>query len=101
MMGAENGEIMIESKGDFTSFALIFSLLRGLMSGKILAEEKQMAGVVTALKDYLSDETYENDFWRLHKFHNCYNLIWKCAEKMTYSAFYQAWHQQEKVKNGE
>ncbi|MDF5738189.1 MULTISPECIES: HEAT repeat domain-containing protein [unclassified Nostoc] len=67
----------------------------------ILAEEKQMAGVVTALKDYLSDETYENDFWRLHKFHNCYNLIWKCAENMTYPTFYQAWHQQEKVKDGE
>ena len=30
----------------------------------------------------------------------CYEVIWKCAQSMTYPDFYQAWHQQEKV-NGE
>ncbi len=64
---------------------------------KILLEE-QMPSVVTGLKDYLSPETYENNFER---FFHCYKVIWKCAQSMPYPAFYQAWHQQEKVKDGE
>ncbi|AUB40910.1 HEAT repeat [Nostoc flagelliforme CCNUN1] len=31
----------------------------------------------------------------------CYEVIWNCAQSMPYPAFYQAWHQQEKVKDGE
>jgi hypothetical protein len=50
------------------------------------------------LKDYLSPETYKNDF---EQFDICYKVIWKCAQSMPYPAFYQAWHQQEKVKDGE
>ncbi|MBE9206317.1 HEAT repeat domain-containing protein [Nostoc sp. LEGE 06077] len=64
---------------------------------KIILEE-QMPSVVTMLKDYLSPETYKNDFKR---FDNCYRVIWKCAQSMPYPDFYQAWHQQEKVKDGE
>ncbi len=64
---------------------------------KILLEE-QMPSVVTVLKDYLSPETYKND---LERFYDCYRVIWKCAQSMPYPAFYQAWHQQEKVKDGE
>jgi HEAT repeat protein len=64
---------------------------------KILLEE-QMPNVVTVLKDYLSPETYKND---LERFFHCYKVIWKCAQSMTYPAFYQAWHQQEIVKDGE
>ncbi|MEH2151439.1 HEAT repeat domain-containing protein [Nostoc sp.] len=64
---------------------------------KIMLEE-QMPSVVTVLKDYLSPETYKNDFER---FDICYEVIWNCSQNMTYPAFYQAWHQQEKVKNGE
>ncbi|MFN6438523.1 MAG: HEAT repeat domain-containing protein [Nostoc sp. DedSLP01] len=65
--------------------------------GQIMLEE-QMPSVVTALKDYLSPETYKNGF---EQFDNCYKIIWKCAQIMPYPAFYQAWHQQEKVKDGE
>ncbi|MEH1830114.1 MAG: HEAT repeat domain-containing protein [Nostoc sp.] len=65
--------------------------------GQIMLEE-QMPSVVTVLKDYLSPKTYENDFER---FNNCYKVIWKCAQSLPYPAFYQAWHQQEKVKDGE
>ena len=43
--------------------------------------------IVTELKDYIEDS-------------EGYEIIWHCAKKMTYPAFYQAWHQQEKV-NGE
>lgn len=66
--------------------------LRQIMS------QEHMPSVVTGLKNYLSDETYKNNFER---FYDCYSFIWNCAQKMPYPAFYQAWHQQEKVKDGE
>jgi hypothetical protein len=31
----------------------------------------------------------------------CFEVIWHCAQSMPYPVFYQAWHQQEKVKDGE
>jgi HEAT repeat protein/transcriptional regulator with XRE-family HTH domain/energy-coupling factor transporter ATP-binding protein EcfA2 len=55
---------------------------------KILRDE-QLPGIITALKDHLSEEIYENDFER---FRECYKLIWHCAQNMTYPAFYQIWH---------
>ncbi|AFZ02628.1 HEAT repeat domain-containing protein [Calothrix sp. PCC 6303] len=55
--------------------------------GQIMLEEN-MPSVVTRLKDYLSPETYKNDFER---FNNCYNIIWRCAQSIPYPAFYQAW----------
>ncbi|MEH2352366.1 HEAT repeat domain-containing protein [Nostoc sp.] len=64
---------------------------------KILSEE-QMPSVVTVLNNYLSPETYKNDF---KQFYKCYEVIWKCAQSIPYPAFYQAWHQQKKVKDGE
>jgi hypothetical protein len=48
------------------------------------------------LKEYIQDEVYRNDFER---FKHCYDVLWHCAQNMTYPAFYQAWHQQEKVGN--
>jgi hypothetical protein len=48
-----------------------------------------MARVVNILKDYLSYQTYENDFMR---FHNCYEVIWHCAQNMPYPKFYKTWH---------
>ncbi len=56
---------------------------------KKILQEDQLAAIVTTLKAYLSDETYKNDFTR---FRYCYELVWHCAENMTYPAFYQAWH---------
>ncbi len=49
----------------------------------------QLARIVTALKDYLSDESYEKD---VERFCECYELIWHCAQTMPYPDFYQAWH---------
>jgi HEAT repeat protein len=50
---------------------------------KILRGE-QLAVLVIALKGYLSDETYENDRKR---FHQCYKLVWDCAQNMSYLPF--------------
>jgi HEAT repeat protein/energy-coupling factor transporter ATP-binding protein EcfA2 len=55
----------------------------------VLTETQQMTGVVTALKDCLYDETYENDFDRCE---NSYKVIWHCAQNLPYPTFYHAWH---------
>jgi len=55
---------------------------------KDILAEAQMAVVVTALKAYLSRETYQHDFRR---FDACYKVIWYCAQNMSYPDFYRAW----------
>lgn len=55
---------------------------------KILRDE-QLAGVVTDLKNSLSDAIYEND---IDRFEECYKLIWYCAQTIPYLEFYQVWH---------
>jgi energy-coupling factor transporter ATP-binding protein EcfA2 len=56
---------------------------------KILTTPEHYAWVVSALKDCLSDEVYQNNFKR---FHECYKVIWNCAENLPYPLFYEAWH---------
>ncbi|MGL4500494.1 MAG: HEAT repeat domain-containing protein, partial [Planktothrix sp.] len=57
--------------------------------GKILTTRQQYAEVVTTLKDYLSNEVYQNNFEQFNKY---YEVIWKCAANLPYPEFYQAWH---------
>jgi HEAT repeat protein/type II secretory pathway predicted ATPase ExeA len=57
---------------------------------KILRDE-QLAGVITNLKNHLSDEIYKND---TEQFEEYYKLIWYCGQIMPYPDFYQAWHNQ-------
>jgi hypothetical protein len=61
---------------------------------KIL-QKSQMPSVVSALQHCLADEVYQTNF---DLFEKCYDLIWRCAQNMTYPDFYQAWHQQEEVE---
>ncbi|MCT7964033.1 HEAT repeat domain-containing protein, partial [Laspinema sp. D1] len=56
---------------------------------KIITTPEQYAWAVSALKDYLSDEVYQNDFKR---FEVSYKVIWNFAENLPYPEFYQAWH---------
>jgi hypothetical protein len=69
--------------------------LRAADSLKAILTQSQMRGVIRALKVYLSEQTYKNDFLR---FYGGYQIIWHCAQDMTYPAFSQAWHQQEEVE---
>ena len=55
-----------------------------------LKNDYQMRVLVTALKDYLSDESREHDIGR---YCDCYEVIWHCAQNLSYPDFYQAWHQ--------
>jgi HEAT repeat protein len=63
--------------------------------GKIIKTEKQYTDVVFALNHNLTDEVYENKF-DLYK--NCYELLWQCAQNLTYPEFYQAWHESDTTK---
>ena len=56
---------------------------------KIITTPEQYAGVVSALKDNLSDEVYQNNF---ELFDKCYKVVWNCAANLPYPQFYQAWH---------
>jgi HEAT repeat protein len=76
-------ELIHNTADEFTKRRVAESLI------EILTESQQMLGVVSALKDYLSDEVYQNDFDR---FNECYKVIWNCAKNLPYPEFYQAWH---------
>jgi len=62
---------------------------------KIFLKSSSSLLVVSGLKEYIQDEVYRNDFER---FKHCYDVLWHCAQNMTYPNFYQAWHQQEGVE---
>jgi len=93
-------------KGDPTTITTLVRLiqngqpqsrcLQAAESLQTILIESQMAGVVSALKVYLSAQTYRKEFLR---FYACYTVIWHCAQNMTYPDFYQAWHPQEAVDN--
>ncbi|MBN3870878.1 HEAT repeat domain-containing protein [Nostoc sp. JL33] len=76
-------ELIGTSKDEYTRRLAAYSL------SKVLTESENMKAVVTAFKNYLLDENYENDF---EQFKDCYQVIWQCAQTMTYPAFYKAWH---------
>ncbi len=61
---------------------------RTVDSLKKIRRDERLAEIVTALKDYLSDESYKNNRQR---YCECYKVIWHCAQNMSYPAFYQAW----------
>jgi hypothetical protein len=45
--------------------------------------------VIKGLKYCLSEKVYNEDFI---KFKYCYEIVWYCAQNMSYPDFYQAWH---------
>ncbi len=62
---------------------------------KKILQNNQMPSVVSALQHCLVDEVYETNF---DLFSECYEVVWHCAQNITYPAFYQAWHPQEEVE---
>jgi HEAT repeat protein/DNA replication protein DnaC len=61
---------------------------QAVYSLKKILRDDQLAGVVTDLKNYLSDEIYKND---TEQFEESYKLIWHCAQIMSYPDFFLAW----------
>ncbi|GET35854.1 HEAT repeat domain-containing protein [Microseira wollei] len=55
---------------------------------------------VIKLKRYLNDEVDKNnDRFHFDRFKACYQVIWYCAQNMTYPDFYKAWHSQPKHRS--
>ena len=54
-----------------------------------LLTESQMPQVVNTLKHYLVSEAHQNNRLR---FYTCYQVVWYCAQNMSYPDFYQAWN---------
>jgi HEAT repeat protein len=65
------------------SILCIANSLQGIL------KDKPLSPIVTALKDYLGEKVYKNDFYR---YEAAYSLIWHCAQTMSYPEFYNAWH---------
>ncbi|NET62569.1 MAG: HEAT repeat domain-containing protein, partial [Symploca sp. SIO2E6] len=51
-----------------------------------------LALLVTSLKGYLNDETWENNF-PLYTY--AFEILWHCASRMPYPDFYALWHGKE------
>ena len=55
---------------------------------KRVIQDELCLDVVTDLKNYLTDRVRQTNFYR---YEACYDVIWYCAQNMTYPAFYEAW----------
>jgi hypothetical protein len=55
---------------------------------KEFLQHEDLSKVVIYLKDYL-EKFYKNSSYR---YEPVYNIIWHCAQNMTYPEFYKAWH---------
>jgi hypothetical protein len=75
-----------------SNYWVISQAVKSLKKG---LEELPIVGIITALKDYLSDEILKKDFVRFVD--ACYDVIWHCAQILSYPEFYQAWHNTPEV----
>ncbi|XZN92364.1 MAG: HEAT repeat domain-containing protein [Microcoleus sp.] len=81
----------------------LVELIRNLSDDDIIVREqavdsleevmkgKHFATVVSRLKDCLTSEIHEDSFGRNER---CFQIIWECAQNITYPEFHQAWHTQ-------
>jgi hypothetical protein len=58
---------------------------------KSILQGNQFPKVVTALKHYMTEQVYEDNFFF---YSACHDVIWRCAQNMSYPEFYQAWHRE-------
>ncbi len=56
---------------------------------KIITTKQNYVSTVSGLSKHINLITYRINFDLYDK---CYNLLWKCAENLTYLEFYQAWY---------
>jgi len=58
--------------------------------GKIIGTDQQYSQLVAVLKHNLNKNIYKNKF---DLYEQCYQLIWQCAQNLTYPEFYIAYNQ--------
>jgi HEAT repeat protein len=55
----------------------------------ILQSDRQFPKVAKALKHYMTEEVFIDKFF-FYRF--CHNVLWRCAQNMSYPDFYRAWY---------
>ncbi|KAF3887140.1 MULTISPECIES: HEAT repeat domain-containing protein [Nostocales] len=78
-----------ESLSPCHSFSYELSLLKEVDKLLPILQDEHLPKVVSDLKDYLSQEFYQQTSYR---YEAVYKLLWHCAQRMTYQEFYQSWH---------
>jgi hypothetical protein len=73
----------------------VWTLTRLIFREAFLTPIKLFPSIVRSLKRGIIDNVGEDDYLDTHG--HCYDVLWHCAQNMTYPAFYQAWNQQEEV----
>ncbi|ACB51915.1 hypothetical protein cce_2567 [Crocosphaera subtropica ATCC 51142] len=86
-------KIAVGNKGAIAAFLRVLPTIKDQYLGKQLAEglitilpPKQMSQVVTQLRDHLLEKSLPEDS-------PCYQVIWHCAQSLSYQTFTEAWHQ--------
>jgi HEAT repeat protein len=72
-----------------------FTRLQAAASLRQIIRGNGLRLAVSGLKSSLANQVKKNDFDR---YFYCYEVLWHCAQNMTYPDFYQAWHHQEEVE---
>jgi HEAT repeat protein len=57
--------------------------------GKMVVKQK-MPSVIRQLRNYVTDEIYKSNY---PQFQSCYQILFQCAETLSYPEFHIAWHQ--------
>lgn len=91
-------KIAVGNKGAIAAFLKILPTIKDQDFGKQMAEglitilpQKQMPQVVTQLRDYVLKTNFK-------KYSPCYQVIWHCAQHLSYQTFAEAWHQRNLPK---
>ncbi len=86
-------KIAVGNKGAIATFLKILPTIKNQDLGKQIAEglitilpQKQMPQVVTQLRDYVLKTSLE-------QYSPCYQVMWHCAQHLSYQTFTEAWHQ--------
>lgn len=54
-----------------------------------LSNVEQLQQIVPIMKIYSTSQTYQKNF---SLYHDAYKVLWNCAQNLSYTEFYQAWH---------
>jgi len=81
LRGEDEDEIMADK---------LQSILQVPDAFKVILQNNQFKEIVAALRHYMTDQVYEDNFFF---YSACHEVIWHCAQNMTYRDFSEAWHQ--------
>ncbi|NER48957.1 MAG: NACHT domain-containing protein [Symploca sp. SIO1A3] len=68
----------------------LISILQMPDRSKVILQNNPFKEIVIALRHYMTDQVYKDNFFF---YSACHEVIWHCAQNMTYRDFSEAWHQ--------